>query len=587
MPNNLTAQFNFTDPGANEDAEISATNNSNFESIEKLTSGIPGTDFMTMEHNINILDGSLGMFEPQSEIIPYFSNSLSNDNAVANNNIYLNFSKNHTIPGISFDFGSANHIAEMEISFNESNGLKSYNIYPDPSSSKYFFKQGSTNFDQISIKIKKTRFPNIYSRMQSIFLGFAITWTEEEILECTINESIHPISANLNINTCNITIYSENDEFNIAKSDNFTQYLSKYSEFFIFAEDSGNIINLGKYYLDTWDASHNNLISFNLISPLGLLDKSKYYEGGFTQPQRDSNNVWHAKTLYDLVTGLMDEYNKNGIIIPYQVSDSVKGTPLIGKTTLDTYRNVLQLICFCGNAAVDDTRDGIIKIYKYDDSDLRILDENILFENQNIQKIEPISKISIKIWRFDGSYGNRQFINLQSLELSSGQTFEYISDKVIAAFEYKLSNTDKWVTYDYGEYKVVFSRSGSYDFRVAFCDESSNTIIQELNNLNTTNDLSIDNAFLVTYYVNIDPANSYNVRGNLYEFQNNIMKYYTENKYILEFDFLNDYAIKTGQKLKIPLEIGGTFTGILIEQRIDASGGMISHAKMIGDIDES
>lgn len=591
----MKATFNFTDRNINESASIIATNNSNLANISNLTrSTNPVNDFMTLEHNINILDGTLSMLNLNNDKLSYLSASLSDDNAICQNQITFNLSESYTLPGITFEFGAKNCIYKLDISYTTNGTIKKYTVYPNPDSSQYIFKIGAENVSKIVVSVLGTRFPRMFTRIQSVFLGIAFHWDGNDIIECRINESIHPISNTLNVNTCSITVYSESDEFNLMKENNFTKFLNKNSEFYIYGEYEGKSFPLGKYYLDTWDASHRYEVKFNLISPLGMLDKSKYENGGVVnlevESEVDHNKVWRAMTLGELVKKLMDDYNKGDITIPYRISDTVKGFKLVGKTTFDTYRNVLQLICFCSNVAVDDTRDGIIKIFNPNDESITTVDSSIIFDNQSLTENEKVTGILLTLWSFDlAPDGQEQFISLPVKHLNNGQIFRYVTDKIICKFQYKLQTASNWQTvYIDGKYLVEFtaSQSGDYEFRLEYTKEESNIISYEVTSPsnNNINNISIENAFLVTDYSNILPTDIIGSYGDLNKFKTNTKKYYSENKYTLELELFNNGTIKTGRRLSVPLETGGTFIGTVVEQVINASEGMISHIKMVGDI---
>lgn len=74
------------------------------------------------------------------------------------------------------------------------------------------------------------------------------------------------------------------------------------------------------------------------------------------------------------------------------------------------------------------------------------------------------------------------------------------------------------------------------------------------------------------------------VQGNYIEFIDNIKKYYNSVPFMAEFQFINDGTVKTGDVITIETEYNKKLKGYIIEQSINLSGGMISQAKLIGDV---
>ena len=72
------------------------------------------------------------------------------------------------------------------------------------------------------------------------------------------------------------------------------------------------------------------------------------------------------------------------------------------------------------------------------------------------------------------------------------------------------------------------------------------------------------------------------IPGNDTVFLNNLKKYYSNCNYTVEFDFLNDGTIQTGDYVSVVDESGNVFQGHIVEQNINLGGGIISHAKLVG-----
>jgi hypothetical protein len=140
---------------------------------------------------------------------------------------------------------------------------------------------------------------------------------------------------------------------------------------------------MGVYYLDTWDGNKPYEITFNLISILGILDKTTYYGGGII----GYNEV--NPTAYDLIVNIL---NDAGLTIgeDFAVSEDLKDTKVFGLLPICSHKEAIQNAAFTASACIDDTKDGKIKIYRQNQDIRFTLDQNVLFDPVNVTKNEVV-----------------------------------------------------------------------------------------------------------------------------------------------------------------------------------------------------
>ena len=71
------------------------------------------------------------------------------------------------------------------------------------------------NYGKIIIEFVKTRLPNRYVKLQYILYGRYISWKDDLIQTGKVLEEIDETSATLSINTAEISIIDENNDFDI------------------------------------------------------------------------------------------------------------------------------------------------------------------------------------------------------------------------------------------------------------------------------------------------------------------------------------------------------------------------------------
>ena len=101
---NVIVEMDLTKPEIASDSTPSTTNNSSFADISEINNEhTPYSPFMTLEHNICILDGSLDVFDSSSSDLSYFSNTLSNNDCTTTDKVTVTFNNSHSLVGFVFD----------------------------------------------------------------------------------------------------------------------------------------------------------------------------------------------------------------------------------------------------------------------------------------------------------------------------------------------------------------------------------------------------------------------------------------------------------------------------------------------------
>lgn len=585
----VRATFYMSEPEIQNDAVPITTSNSVFANISKLGEiRKKYNPFITLEHNVNILDGSLEHFDLEESDLSYFSKTLSQDNLETNNEISINFSKLYSTNGISIDFGVDSFLGDIEIIYLRNNEVISNYIFT-PNFSEESFTYGGTNFNKIIFKFKTTKFPRMFSRLQYLIYGKVYNWLSSDIISCNVVEKIHPISKEVQINTCELSIYSSEDIFNMLDESSDFKYLRKNQKFKIFSQIDGKEYEFGTFFLDTWDTTNTNISTFKLISPLGLLSNSTFYDGWFClNPLPDRAGY----TTYSAINKILDILNLN-TKVDFNISEELN-TPLFGIIPFGDYKSVLQTISFCSCAMIDDTRDGVIKIKNILGIDSeKTITLNQMFDKVIIHKNELPSTLELHYNLVElHSEDEVQYDTLFEGYINTGNSQPIYSTQALEYVRYKKDGEETWNMIsrnnDDSLYYINFTApsDGKYIIQASkYVVNKENFKIFDISNLQYSNQsenrIKIENEPLIFHGVDDEYSNDI-------EFINKIKTYYNSVPFMAEFQFINIENIKTGDLVTIETELNKKLKGYIIEQSINLSGGMISKAKLIGDsIDES
>ncbi|KAK8835309.1 hypothetical protein M9Y10_013514 [Tritrichomonas musculus] len=577
----VMVEMDLTENGIVSDSTPSSTNNSPFADISKINEKHDSySPFMTLEHNICVLDGSLDVFDSENLDLSYFSSTLSDDNCIANDKIAIDFSSSHSIAGIGFDFGTDSFLDKVTLTyFYENKILDANDFYPD--NQKYTEKYGCEGFNKIEIEFDTTKFPRMFTRLQSIEYGFKYSWQGENIISCQINEEVNPISSKVPINTCSITIYDQSNEFNILNPEGVYKYLQTKQKFNIYGIINDTQKQLGVYFLDTWDGNKPYEITFNLISPLGILDRTTYFEGGIIGYNEQN------MTAYDCLSNVLNDAGLKSDT-DYTVSNDLKNTTVLGLLPICSHKEAIQNVAFTANACIDDTRDGIIKIYKQNQDIRFTLEPNILFDNVNINKNEIVTGLDITLYKYDLNFSESDYREVFNGYIDKNQTVRVTVQEPIFNVRYKRNGDTNFTYYSgYTDGKFYFDfaggLSGTYLIQVqpfkvitTVYSKRSNVLPNHKENI-----LKIDKATLL--YDDGNYFGNEGITGNVLTFANNLMNFYEYNTLKVEFEYLSDCEILSGQRGSIFTEFNQYLIGSMLSQRINAGSGFLTSGVMIAN----
>lgn len=346
----------FVDASAVEDSNVSTEDNASIGNIELVKEEIQHQAYAIPDLNNYLLDGSKSILQEDTSV-SFISSDISLDDCTFNDSpvVTVGFSKNHTSAGVKLYFGD-DYPVEIKLTWYNLLGtvLATCVFYPDKL--QYFCSKQVENYGGLKIEFIRTRLPQQRVTLDHIKYGTDIDWEDEEIKSATLYEEVDVTSATIPINTAEIAIVDTDNNFDLSNQKGTWKSIQKRQPVTITEEVNGVDTTCGTLYVDTWK-SQGNVVNFSFIDLIGLMDKTKFYDG----------QIYNAVAAGEIISSIMESAG----IDAYSVADEVAEMLLTGHIAICTHREALQQVVFACGAIADCSRTGEIRIYlpdRYADS---------------------------------------------------------------------------------------------------------------------------------------------------------------------------------------------------------------------------
>lgn len=380
------ARMKFVDVSALSDSQPSSSYNQDFANISRVKENLITTEYGTADLNQFVLDGSKEIIPDSVDDIVFMSNKKSNENCFFENNpiVHIDFSEKHTSAGITISFG-VNVPQKIKVSWYFFGGTKIASKEYEPNGKEYFCKYQADNYGAIDIEFLETKLPNTSATLQYILYGQDIKWSVSQIKNAILFEEVDDTSATLSINTANISILDENNDFDIQNQNGSWKSVQKNQVVEISEYIDGTEYDMGKYYLSEFGFS-KNISNFVLVDTIGLMDSYTFYGGKYY------NNVKAGIILESIFSAAN--------VKKYSISKDVYDIELTGILEIQTCREALQMVCFACSAIAEDIRSETIRIHRTNKYVTSSITPDRKFDFQ-IDLDEYVSGVSIEYGKYE------------------------------------------------------------------------------------------------------------------------------------------------------------------------------------------
>ena len=346
------AEMKFIDVTALSDASLSSDYNQELGNLGLFAEQMEQSSYGTLELNQFVLDGSKEAIPTAPDDIAFWSSEKSLSDCTFTNNpvIEVSFSNQHTSSGLTLYFVDE-YPTEIKVTWYDCTGAKIIDktFYPD--NLVYVCKHRVTNFGKVRIEFIRTLFPQRYIKLQYILYGQYIRWEKDTIQTAKIQEEVDQTSATLSINTADVSILDQNNDFDIGNEAGEWKSVQKTQQITLTEFRDGRKIPAGVFYIDDFSFS-DNVASFSMVDSIGLMDKYTFYDGEIY--------------VNELAGEILEKIFNVAGVTDYSIDEDIYNTALSGYLAIQTCRAALQMVCFACGAVADDSRSNTIRVYKPD-----------------------------------------------------------------------------------------------------------------------------------------------------------------------------------------------------------------------------
>ena len=399
------AYFNFVDVTAQDDSRPASTSAKTFSDLTLFREMTQQDSYGTLELNQFILDGSRTVIpETMPSDVPFWSDEISNaeGNYAKAPALEIAFSRVHSSIGLTLYF-SGDVPAELCVTWYTLYGTKlcSEIFYPD--ANEFVCRRQVENYGKIVIAFTKSSFPYRYIKLDHIRYGQMWHLGRDKIKTASILEELDPTSATLSINTANVELVDAAGEFDTAKESGLWKSLQKDQPIAFMEYVNGIPVDCGTFYLSSW-SGQKNLIKFNFVDPIGMMDKTQYYGG----------QVYDGISAGDIIAEIMKSCG-----VQYEIAEDVAVTRLSGWLAVQSHRAALQQVVFACGAVADCSRSDKVRIYRQNRYASRTIGINRKFSGTRITLNDYVSSVTVSYNQYIKSNTVKQ---ISKSTLARGQT---------------------------------------------------------------------------------------------------------------------------------------------------------------------
>ncbi len=389
------AYFNFIDVTALSDSRVVSASAKDFSNTLLFRGDICQAAYGTMELNQFVLDGTREIFpEGQPGDVPFWSDEKSGADClyVKNPVLEISFTQPHTSTGLDLYF-AGDIPAEILVTWYTLYGTRLFSEVFCPDGREYFCRRHVQNYGKITLEFLKSSFPFRYAKMDHVEYGRMWLLGRDLIKTASVYEELDPTSATLSVNTAKLEIVDAAGEFELSGQDGLWKSLQKEQEIAITEYVDGIPVDCGTFYLDTWE-SRDRTVSFSLTDILGVMDKTKFYDG----------RIYEEEYAGDIISGIMASAG----VEKYSVTEEVRCTKLSGWLAIQSHRAALQQVVFACGAVADCSRSDWVKIYKPDRHVSHTIGLDRKFQGTKLSLGEYVSSVTLAYSTYTLSPESRQ-----------------------------------------------------------------------------------------------------------------------------------------------------------------------------------
>jgi hypothetical protein len=558
------------------DATFACPDLQSFSDLTDLSDAVPQINpYATFEQDYWLLDGNMKIKPATAVHIGFMTVTHSDGSGIDGDEpaLTITFGSVHSTTGLILTFSpyTGDYSSQVWIRFFDASDVQIRSDTYNPTGTTFSTNQTVANFKKIIINFQETSRPYRYARLTGIDFDDLVTWSGSEIKAARVVEQINPLSVEVPTNTLDLTLFSSAGAFSIVNPTGVYAGLQYNDPLDVYEELNGEVIYIGRFYLDEWESQSANLATFKCVDALGVgeIDATNYYT---TQ-----EGVWVNESLADTISEIM-----TGTGIEYEIDASFAGVGLYGWLPVMTKRETLQQIAFTIGAYVTCARSNKILIKPFElAEDLVSYDHTLTGADKGL--VSPVTRrplvTGVKILTSYYNYLTANKIVFNGT-LSTGDYIILFPDGVINETATQSGGTGVKTSFFPGANHMPFTvtSAGTFEFTSQLYFERL-TSPTTLNNGSLpagtlTNIINIDNAALVTSGI---VNNEYSIVDNVIQ---RVYDYYNQ-RYIQKTKLFASPVV-VGDSILIDTQSNRQIAGIIEKMTTDLSGGFVSEVEVVG-----
>lgn len=544
-------KFDLEDTTAIQRAAYTFTDNQSFGGTGPFRAKKAAVNHGYMGRNQFVLDGSLQEIPDDQGEVGFWSMQKSGKNRTFEKNpvIEVRFRENHTSTGLTLVFeGEAPK--KMMITWYDLGGDKITEGVFTPVSLWCFCRKQVKNYAGIRVEFLETHYAERCIRLQYIIYGQYITWSDLDVKTTKVTEQIDESNATQPVNTAQVDIIDEDNDFDIANPSGAWNSAEYYQKLVLQEYKDGNLIDCGTFYLSGWSFK-SNVASFKAVDAVGYLDTVTYREGTVLDHAR-------AKDVIDSVMAAAGWTD-------YVVDDKIADMELVGYLKKQTCRNALKEICFALGAQATCSRSDVITIRQPDRYIATYVGPDRKFQGKTQVALgDYVAQVAVTLPNY--TLGT-EAKNVYKATVDPGSYLVEFSAPVdpasVQATGGEVSNIHE------GYCTLTVKTAGECEITAKTYTSQDFTLTQDVDSLDA-GQTAVTKKYTAALYC---PAQIYKVMRSL-------LSYYQLRKTV-QMTYLLDKEV-AGKWVGVTDMDNQTSSALIKEQTIDLAGGFIAQAKCVG-----
>ena len=560
MKTSTIIEYGAIDVTAKSDSNLSVSSTQPFSKLAELKKNkLTETKYSTLEKNHFVLDGKSENMGSTIDNVGWWSLAMSDSNGTFTTplTMTITFSQVHSSLGLTLTFSQYAYCNNLRIQYyNASNTLITEETYT-PDSYNYFCEKTVANYRKIVITFYSTNIPYRYLKLYKIIYGKMVVFEGDNLISANLIEQVNILSDELSINTLDFVVYSDDDKFNILNPQGVYATLQQRQALNVYEVKNNTQIDMGTFYIDSWQSKNDNKMEFKGIDLVGLLDKTDF-DGG----------MYSSVTAETLITQIMTSAGITNDF--YTIDNDIKNILLTGYIPVCTHREALQQVLFTIGAIANCARSDIIELYSIEESiEPNEIEKGSVFKgSKEIEQGEIVTGVLLQAHNY--IQGNEQR-KLYESQLAVG-TYKI----TFSTPSYNLSCTGGTIQSSNVNYAVVkVTTAGNVVVNgYEYVDNTQDVLVQNanLNGNEKSNILKIDSVYL------INNSNAQTIGQRVVDYYN--ARFTTKFKFVLDDE-------KAGDNIVVDESYGNELNGYVTSLDIDLTGGYVAQAEVVAKVSDA